>query len=64
MADHRGPARPRDARRVDASQEHELRYWAQKWNVPPERLRAAVGRVGPVADDVARELGADAAAEI
>ena len=45
-----------DRSRIDVSQEHECRYWSQKFGVTPEQLKFAVERVGPMADDVHREL--------
>lgn len=52
------PTKPRsqDAQRVNVSQEHELRYWTEKFGVSAEQLKSAVERVGPMADDVANEL--------
>jgi uncharacterized protein DUF3606 len=43
--------------RVNIHEDHEVRYWTQKWGVTPEALKAAVGKVGVSADAVARELG-------
>ena len=47
-----------DRKRIDVSQEHELRYWSAKFNVTHETLKKAVERVGVMADDVERELSA------
>ena len=43
--------------RVNVNEDHEVRYWTQKWNVSKEQLAAAVNKVGVAADAVARELG-------
>ena len=57
MADDPNERGPADRTRINVGQEHELRYWSQKFGVDPERLRAAVAKVGPMADQVASELG-------
>src|SRR5262245_16107780 len=44
-------------RRINVSQEHECRYWAEKFGVSPGELKAAVSKAGPMVEDVARELG-------
>jgi uncharacterized protein DUF3606 len=46
-----------DGRRINISQEHECRYWAEKFGVSPGELKAAVSKAGPMVEDVARELG-------
>jgi Protein of unknown function (DUF3606) len=46
-----------DRRRIDLSQDYELRYWCDKFGVSKDELKAAVQKVGTMADDVARELG-------
>jgi hypothetical protein len=35
----------------------ELRYWSEKFGVLHAELKRAVANVGPMAEDVARELG-------
>jgi hypothetical protein len=61
MADDPNKTRPHDAQRVNVNQEHELRYWSQKFGVSPEQLKKVVGRVGPMADDVERTISASKA---
>ena len=56
MADDPKQARPQDAQRVNVNQDHELRYWSQKFGVSPEQLKRVVDRVGPMADDVERVI--------
>ena len=46
-----------DAQRIDVSQDYECRYWSQKFGVSPDALKRATEKVGPMVDDVARELG-------
>lgn len=46
-----------DRKRIDVSQEHECRYWSEKFGVSPYELKQAVQAVGVMADDVARHLG-------
>jgi Protein of unknown function (DUF3606) len=46
-----------DRLRINVSQEHECRYWAERFGVSPGELKAAVSRAGPMFEDVARELG-------
>ena len=50
---NRGPA---DRTRVNLGEDYEARYWANKWGVSQDELRAAVDRVGVMADDVERAL--------
>jgi Protein of unknown function (DUF3606) len=46
-----------DRKRINVHEDHELRYWSKKFGVSHDQLKAAVRRVGVMADDVARELG-------
>jgi hypothetical protein len=57
MADDLKNRGAQDRARVNIHEDHEVRYWTQKWGVTPEALKAAVGKVGVSADAVARELG-------
>jgi hypothetical protein len=43
--------------RVNVSEDSELRYWSEKWNVSHEQLRDAVKQVGSSAEKVAQHLG-------
>ena len=47
----------RTGARANVNQDHEVRYWTQKWGVSKEQLAAAVNKVGVAADAVAQELG-------
>lgn len=56
MSDDKTNRGPADRTRVNVDEDYEARYWADKWNVSEEELRAAVARVGVMAADVEREL--------
>lgn len=56
MTDDLGNRGGPDRTRIDVTQEHEMRYWTQKFGVSADELRAAVDKVGVMADDVAKEL--------
>jgi hypothetical protein len=45
-----------DCGRIDLRNPHEMRYWCQRFAVSADFLKAAVKQIGPVADDLAREL--------
>ena len=57
MADDLKNRGAQDRARVNVNEDHEVRYWTQKWGVSQEQLAAAVNKVGVSADAVARELG-------
>ena len=42
--------------RMDTHDEYGLRYWTEILNVTPEELIRAVNKVGPMVDDVRKEL--------
>lgn len=46
-----------DRQRINMSEDYERRDWSKKFGVSEDELRRAVDKVGPMADDVARELG-------
>ncbi len=52
---------PQDRSRISTSEDHEVRYWSQKFSVSPERLKAAVKKVGNSAKAVEKELKAGVA---
>ena len=56
MADDPGKRDSRDRERIDVSQRHERRYWAEKLGCAEEELVRAVERVGPMVEDVKRDL--------
>ena len=45
-----------DNQRINLNQEHEVRYWTQKFKVSREDLKRAVDAVGPMATAVERRL--------
>ena len=57
MADDKTKKGPADAARVNINEDFEVSYWTQKWGVSAEALKAASKKVGPMATDIARELG-------
>ena len=54
----RAPERggPYDRSRINMNDGYEVRYWARELDVSVEQIRAAVRKVGPLLDDVRREL--------
>ena len=42
---------------IDMDDYWALEYWSRKWGVSGEQIKEAVVKVGPMADDVAAELG-------
>jgi hypothetical protein len=56
MADDLKNRGAQDRTRVNVNEEHEVRYWTEKWGVTPQALKDAVKRVGVSADAAAREL--------
>jgi hypothetical protein len=57
MADNKTKVGKPDRDRINMNEDYELRDWSQKFGVTPERLKAAVAKVGPMAADVAKHLG-------
>lgn len=57
MADDLTKRGPPDAIRINVNEAWELRDWSKHFGVTPERLKAAVAKVGVMTKDVARELG-------
>jgi hypothetical protein len=58
MADDPKQTRPQDAQRINMNQDHEVRYWTERFGVSKEKLQQAVDRAGPMVKDVERELSA------
>jgi hypothetical protein len=42
---------------MDEHEDHEVRYWTEKWGITKQQLADAVKKAGVSADAVARELG-------
>ena len=58
MTDDKSRPGGRDRTRISLSEAYEVRDWSEKFGVSEDRLRAAVAKVGSMADDVERELRA------
>ena len=56
MADDLKQAGKPDDARINVEQEHELKYWAERFGVSREELRRAVQAAGPMVKDVRRQL--------
>lgn len=52
MADNVNERGTRDRSRIDVSQEHECRYWSERFGVTPEELKDAVAQIGPRVEDI------------
>lgn len=58
MTDDKSKPGGQDRTRISLTEPYEIRDWSQKFGVSEDRLRAAVAKVGSMADDVERELRA------
>jgi hypothetical protein len=47
---------PQDRSKININEDHEVRYWSDKFGVTPDQLRTAVKKVGNSADAIEREL--------
>ena len=56
MTDDKNQTGRQDRKRISLSEDYEVRDWSQKFGVSEESLRAAVEKVGSMAEDVEREL--------
>lgn len=56
MADDLRKRGPEDRIRVNVNEDHEVRYWCDKFACTEQDLRAAVEEVGVMATDVQRHL--------
>ena len=57
MSDDKSKTGQADRDRINLSEDYEVRDWAKKFAVTEAALRRAAERVGPMAEDVRRELG-------
>ena len=57
MADDKTKSGAQDRDRISVNEDYELRDWSKKFGVTPDELKQAVKKVGPMADDVKKELG-------
>lgn len=56
MSDDKSQTGGQDRKRISLGDDYEVRDWSAKFGVSEDRLRAAVARVGNMAEDVEREL--------
>jgi hypothetical protein len=52
MSDDLSNTGKRDDIRISGSQEHEIRYWSEKWGVSTSILKQAVSEAGPLVKNV------------
>ena len=57
MSDDKTNTGRQDRTRINVKEAYELRDWSTKFGVSADELKAAVKKVGPMADDVKKELG-------
>lgn len=57
MSDDKSKSGEADRIRINTTEDYEVRDWAAKFGVTEAAIRSAVERVGPMAQDVRRELG-------
>jgi len=56
MADDKTLKGPQDRSGINLNGDYEVRYWCKKFTVTPDKLRAAVEKVGNSAKAVENEL--------
>jgi len=56
MADDLKQAGKADDARINIEQDHELRYWSEKFGVSQEELQSAVAKAGPLIRKVRQHL--------
>nr|WP_091840007.1 DUF3606 domain-containing protein [Bosea lupini] len=57
MADDKTDRRPQDRRRINMSEDYEVRYWTKQFGVTKDELARAVTKAGPRSAAVAHALG-------
>ena len=57
MADDKTKTGKPDRDRINVEEDYELREWAKKFGVTPERLKQAVKTSGPMVKDISALLG-------
>jgi hypothetical protein len=60
MVDNLKDRGAQDRSRVNIHEEHEVRYWTEKWGVTKDQMAKAIERAGVSVQAVARELGKSA----
>ena len=56
MSDETSQRGAQDRQRINMNQEHEVRYWTERFNVSREQLQQAVDAVGSMATSVEQKL--------
>jgi len=56
MPDNKSLSGGQDRKRINVNEDHEVRDWAKKFDISPEKLKEAVAAVGFWADEVERSL--------
>jgi hypothetical protein len=56
MSDDKTKTAPQDAKRVNVNEQYEAAYWSKRLSTTPEKLKAAVKKVGVMVEDVEKEL--------
>jgi hypothetical protein len=56
MSDDKANRGSPDRDRINVNQQHELRYWSEKFGVTPDQLKQAVQDVGPLVTKVQQRL--------
>jgi len=56
MADDKSKRGAADRARINVNEVYELRHWSERFNISTEKLKDAVTKVGPMAENVAKYL--------
>ena len=56
MTDNTADRGPQDRARISLEQDHEVRYWSQRFGIDEDALRIAVEDVGPSVEAVEQYL--------
>ena len=56
MPDNTDDRGPQDRSRISLGQDHEVRYWSQRFGIDEEQLRSAVEDVGNSVEEVEQYL--------
>lgn len=59
MAEARLRTGKSDNSRIYVDQTHEINYWTKQLKTSPEKLKKAVGAVGPMVKDIKKWLGSN-----
>lgn len=56
MADDKSRRGPLDSKRINLNEAYEIDYWCERFACTEAQLRYAVQKVGPLVEEVKREL--------